>query len=243
MHLNLSAFTVTCELRSGNGDTSTVANVVAAANADLARQLGEHIGRAAASDQWTFDPQTVQVTQGVSDADLSATTPLLAAVEQEMAHSLHLQRILTALVTRYGPLALTAAEIDAAAPNSLAQVVSGRRPDTMWWVLPHHMHVPHIVSKLPDLPETGMVDGPDLHLHPGREVLVSTDAGQPAQMTPSRWAWRTIVQIEPHPSGPAWLLLHTEHGTQAIIAAGMYSVRNPRPAPHQPADPEEESRG
>jgi hypothetical protein len=239
MRPHLHAFTVTFDLAAGQ-TSSTFANVILAPNEDTARLLGEKLGQAAADSSsgvrrgWTFDPSSIRIAR-LDASDLAGIAPLLTQVEEEIAHSNHVQRILAAMVARYGPLALTAAEVDAVIPADLTQVNVASRPDTTWWVLPHQFHVPGAVAKLPDLPDTGLVAGPDLHQHPGREVLVSTDSENPSTLVPaSRWQWRTILDVRPHPAGTAWLMLHTEHGAQPITTAGLYSVRDPRPAPYPP---------
>ncbi len=238
MHPALPAFAVTYTLTRAEV-SRTFTNVVFAPSAALARQLGDRIGQTSANGlayagaDWTFDPDTVQVEQVGAGGLADNVGSLLAAVGQELAHSDHVQRVLAAIIARYGPLALTAAEIDAAVPAALAQVAGGEQPDTVWWVLPHQLHVPFAVGRLPEIPANGVVEGGVLHEHRGREVLVSSEPDHPSRHLPaSMWEWRTIIDVRPHPAGDAWLMLHTDQGAQAIITAGSYSIRDPRPAPH-----------
>lgn len=202
-------------------------NTIVAADATTARILAEQIGRSAASHEWVFDPADVQVCELHEDRD-GAITPMLHALEEEILYAHHAQRALAAIAAKYGPIALTHDEYNQAVPGAVAQVGGG---DVTWWVLPHQVCVPFTVGRLPELPANGVVSATDLHRHPGREVLVSSSDDPTMPMPASRWSWRTIIDVQDHPEGPAWRLLLTDQGGQAIITAGAYPVRNPRPSP------------
>jgi hypothetical protein len=232
-----STFCVTFTLRHVTERTNAVTtldrtfvNTIVAADAATARILGEQVGRSAASPDWVFDPAEVIVA--ALDADhVAALNPLIGAVEEEILQHQHTQRVLSAIVAKYGPIALTQAEYDQAIPGDVAQVIGGGTGDLSWWVLPHQFCVPFAVGRLPELPANGVVSAADLHQHPGREVLVSSSEDPTVHVPASRWSWRTIIDVRDHPDGPAWKLLLTDQGAQAIITAGAYVVRDPRPVP------------
>lgn len=232
----IRTYTVTFELRAVIGDTMNrrvFVNTVVALNEGTAHMLGERIGRTTAGSlaytghDWTFDPGSISVTELDPD-NLGGVGPLLAAIQEEMLNGQEMQRVLAAAVTRYGPIELTADELDNAIPGSVTAVANG---DRVWWILPHHLGVPFAVAKLPAIPANGMVDGVDLHQHAGREVLVSSVADPSKHVSASKWQWRTVLAVQDHPEGNQWRLLLTEHGAQTVITAGAYSVRNPRPVP------------
>jgi hypothetical protein len=234
----IRTFTVTFELRAVSGDTMnqrTFVNTVVAVDQATAHILGERIGRtterslAYTGTPWTFDQATLVVAELDKDNLPTTVGPLLAAIEQEMLQGQEVQRVLAAAITRYGPIELDVADIDAAIPGAVTMANNG---DTVWWILPHQFGVPFAVRGLPPLPDNGVVDGKDLSLHVGREVLVSTEHHDPAVLVPaSKWQWRTVLAVQDHSAGPSWKTLLTEYGAQTIVTAAAYSVRNPRPTP------------
>lgn len=237
MDRGIRTFTVTFQLiatpKVGEPQRQTFVNTIVAVDPDVARTLGEKIANTTAASMlftgqvWSVDPTSIGVVALDAD-DLGAAGPLLAAIEEEMMHGQNIQRVLAAAVARYGPIELDARDLDAAVPGAVTMVANG---DTVWWILPHQLHLPFAFKALPPLPKNGMVDGIDLGRHIGREVLVSTADDPGTQVPASRWAWRMILGIESHQDGPTWRTLVTDAGAQTIVTAGAYSVRNPRPVP------------
>lgn len=211
----------------------TFVNTLVAVNEGAAHLLGERIGATTARSlaytghTWEIDPTSIGVSD-LSGEDLGAAGPLLAAIEEEMLNGQQIQRVLAAAVARYGPIELDARDMDAAVPGGVTMVANG---DTVWWILPHQIHLPFALKSLPPLPSNSVVDGLKLHEHAGREVLVSTDPDPLKHVPATRWAWRTILGVQAHPDGPTWKTLITDAGAQTIVTAGAYSVRNPRPVP------------
>lgn len=239
MDRGIRTFTVTFSITAAATQPDEVAerhtfvNTLVAINEGAAHLLGERIGVTTARSlaytgrKWELDPTSVGVT-ALTAGDHGEVGPLLAAIEEEMLNGQNYQRVLAAAVARYGPIELDARDLDAAVPGGITMVANG---DTVWWISPEQFHLPFALKSLPPLPDNGVVDGPKLRDHVGREVLVSCDPDPLMHVPATRWAWRTILGVQPHPDGRTWLTLVTDAGAQTIVTAGAYSVRNPRPVP------------
>lgn len=239
MDRGIRTFTVTFSVAAaattpdGVPERQTFVNTLVAINEGAAHVLGERIGTTTARSMaytgrtWELDQTSIGVT-ALSADDHGDVGPLLAAIEDEMLNGQQYQRVLAAAVARYGPIELDARDLDAAVPGGITMVANG---DTVWWISPDQFHLPFALKALPALPDNGVVDGVKLHEHVGREVLVSCDPDPLKHVPATRWAWRTILGVQPHPGGRTWLTLVTDAGAQTIVTAGAYSVRNPRPVP------------